>query len=351
MGVGNVASAVPLGVGAISAGRARRPRSFLAIGGTVATALSALLGVCLVASVSMQPAGASSSPSASGLDAQAQQLETQVVQNASALHAMATTEAADRQRLAGADEQIVSDQAELQGLEAKLARAAATLRSIALNQYMQDTSAADLSVFWGTPDRVAMTATYEQLATAAESNAVTGFLQDQTAVERQQATLMAERAAAGADYSSVQHQYDTLEAAAQTEQGELSKVRDEQVELAQAQAAAAHQAQAASQQAQAAARQGPPSTVPLAALAGSNGSSSSNLGRLRLCESGGNYGDNTGNGFYGAYQFSASTWQNLGYSGLPSQASAAQQDQAAAQLAQSDGWSQWPGCSAMLGLG
>jgi resuscitation-promoting factor RpfB len=39
------------------------------------------------------------------------------------------------------------------------------------------------------------------------------------------------------------------------------------------------------------------------------------LYKLRMCESGGNYQDNTGNGFYGAYQFSGSTWNkwNTGY--------------------------------------
>lgn len=33
---------------------------------------------------------------------------------------------------------------------------------------------------------------------------------------------------------------------------------------------------------------------------------------LRMCESGGNYRINTGNGYYGAYQFLTSTWQSLG---------------------------------------
>lgn len=35
------------------------------------------------------------------------------------------------------------------------------------------------------------------------------------------------------------------------------------------------------------------------------------LSKLRQCESGGNYQDNTGNGYYGAYQFSTSTWNSL----------------------------------------
>lgn len=33
--------------------------------------------------------------------------------------------------------------------------------------------------------------------------------------------------------------------------------------------------------------------------------------KLRMCESGGNYATNTGNGFYGAYQFLDSTWDSL----------------------------------------
>jgi hypothetical protein len=71
---------------------------------------------------------------------------------------------------------------------------------------------------------------------------------------------------------------------------------------------------------------------------------------LAQCESGGNYQTNTGNGYYGAYQFSASTWSNLGYSGLPSNASPGTQNQAAEKLQAQSGWGQWPTCAAALGL-
>jgi hypothetical protein len=71
---------------------------------------------------------------------------------------------------------------------------------------------------------------------------------------------------------------------------------------------------------------------------------------LRQCESGGNYATDTGNGYYGAYQFSAATWHGLGYPGLPNEASPAVQDQAAAQLQARSGWGQWPACSRKLGL-
>jgi hypothetical protein len=71
---------------------------------------------------------------------------------------------------------------------------------------------------------------------------------------------------------------------------------------------------------------------------------------LRLCESGNNYAEDTGNGYYGAYQFALETWWGLGYSGLPSDASPAVQDQAAERLQAEAGWGQWPACSADLGL-
>ena len=89
----------------------------------------------------------------------------------------------------------------------------------------------------------------------------------------------------------------------------------------------------------------PPSTVGRAAA------SADDFARLRQCESGGNYRANTGNGYYGAYQFSASTWRGIGYSGMPHQASPATQDQAAAKLQARSGWGQWPACSRKLGLG
>jgi hypothetical protein len=72
--------------------------------------------------------------------------------------------------------------------------------------------------------------------------------------------------------------------------------------------------------------------------------------RLRMCESGGNYGINTGNGYYGAYQFDAGTWHAYGGTGLPHQASKAEQDLRARLLYQARGWAPWPGCSRKLGL-
>jgi uncharacterized protein YabE (DUF348 family) len=71
---------------------------------------------------------------------------------------------------------------------------------------------------------------------------------------------------------------------------------------------------------------------------------------LAECESGGDPTINTGNGYYGLYQFSLPTWQAMGGSGLPSDASAAEQTMRAQALQQQSGWGQWPACAASLGL-
>lgn len=70
---------------------------------------------------------------------------------------------------------------------------------------------------------------------------------------------------------------------------------------------------------------------------------------LRTCESGDNYSINTGNGYYGAYQFDLSTWKSVGGTGYPHQASKAEQDVRALALYRMRGWSPWI-CAALVGL-
>jgi hypothetical protein len=69
------------------------------------------------------------------------------------------------------------------------------------------------------------------------------------------------------------------------------------------------------------------------------------LHKLRLCESGDNYRLDTGNGYYGAYQFSPRTWHGLGFHGMPDHARAITQNRAARKLHAMDGWSAWPSCA------
>ncbi len=75
-----------------------------------------------------------------------------------------------------------------------------------------------------------------------------------------------------------------------------------------------------------------------------------NLEALRWCESTNDYTIDTGNGYYGAYQFSLETWWWLGYEGRPNEASPEVQDQAALALYDYSNWDAWPSCSRWLGL-
>ncbi|WP_269208534.1 transglycosylase family protein [Conexibacter woesei] len=68
------------------------------------------------------------------------------------------------------------------------------------------------------------------------------------------------------------------------------------------------------------------------------------LQAIAACESGGNPSTDTGNGFYGKYQFTLATWQAVGGSGNPAQASEGEQDRRAAMLYASAGPGQWPVC-------
>ncbi|GAA1497282.1 transglycosylase family protein [Paeniglutamicibacter kerguelensis] len=83
------------------------------------------------------------------------------------------------------------------------------------------------------------------------------------------------------------------------------------------------------------------------------GSVSATWKALAKCESGGNWSINSGNGYYGGLQFSASSWAGAGgtkYAALPHQATAAEQVATAEKLRKSGGWGHWPACSSKLGL-
>lgn len=97
-----------------------------------------------------------------------------------------------------------------------------------------------------------------------------------------------------------------------------------------------------------------PAAAPKAAATASGsapatGSDGLNWGALAACESGGNPGVVSSNGLYhGLYQFSVQTWRAVGGSGVPSQASAAEQTNRAKILYQRSGRGQWPVCGRKL---
>lgn len=72
--------------------------------------------------------------------------------------------------------------------------------------------------------------------------------------------------------------------------------------------------------------------------------------RLAECESNGNWSINTGNGYYGGLQFAQSSWEWVGGSGSPHEASKQEQIDRAEILLDRQGWNAWPACSSQLGL-
>lgn len=73
--------------------------------------------------------------------------------------------------------------------------------------------------------------------------------------------------------------------------------------------------------------------------------------KLRVCESSNTYNRNSGNGYYGAYQFDVSTWQAYGGTGdRPDLASPSEQDTIAARLQARRGFNPWPTCARKLGF-
>ncbi|WP_433793218.1 transglycosylase family protein [Actinoplanes sp. CA-252034] len=72
-----------------------------------------------------------------------------------------------------------------------------------------------------------------------------------------------------------------------------------------------------------------------------------NWDAIAHCESGGNWGINTGNGYYGGLQFSRSTWRAYGgtkYASTANRASRSEQIRVAERVVRGQGIGAWPTC-------
>ena len=205
----------------------------------------------------------------------------------------------------------------------------------------------------------AIRAEYLEVAAGDVSDTVDRYRAQETQIAGAEQQLTAEMAASQAAARATEASRQEALALAASVQTQPQQVQTRITQLVAARAAA----QAAAAQAAAAARaatQGLPvggglvsvvrNVVSPAPAASGDGGAGGVWLQLRQCESGDNYQADTGNGFYGAYQFSASTWTGMGYPGRPDQEPPAMQDQAAQRLQARSGWGQWPACSAALGL-
>ncbi|WP_427920542.1 transglycosylase family protein [Streptomyces sp. cg40] len=91
--------------------------------------------------------------------------------------------------------------------------------------------------------------------------------------------------------------------------------------------------------------------APLMATGSASAATASEWDAVAQCESGGNWSINTGNGYYGGLQFSASTWAAYGgtaYASTANQASKSQQIAVAEKVLASQGKGAWPVCGTGL---
>ncbi len=87
--------------------------------------------------------------------------------------------------------------------------------------------------------------------------------------------------------------------------------------------------------------------APLMAAGGASAATSSEWDAVAQCEAGGNWSINTGNGYYGGLQFSASTWSGYGgtkYASTADQATKEQQIEIGEKVLAGQGKGAWPVC-------
>lgn len=89
--------------------------------------------------------------------------------------------------------------------------------------------------------------------------------------------------------------------------------------------------------------------APIALATNAEAAPSAVWDKIAQCESGGNWGINTGNGYYGGLQFSPSTWRAYGGSGSAAGASREEQIAVAERVLAAQGWGAWPVCSRKAG--
>ena len=91
--------------------------------------------------------------------------------------------------------------------------------------------------------------------------------------------------------------------------------------------------------------------APLMTAGAASAATASEWDAVAQCESGGNWSINTGNGYYGGLQFSASTWAAYGgtaFAASADQASKSQQIQIAEKVLAGQGKGAWPSCGVGL---
>jgi resuscitation-promoting factor RpfB len=293
---------------------------------------------------------------------QVRSLQSQVASGAQQIRQLTLVYNQESFRATNLAQQVTADQADLSQLQGQVSSSRAVLREDAIISYMGGDAETGPVSPSGISDP-SIRAEYLDMAAGAITDAVDQYrTQERQLVAAEAVLTRQEESAQDAAIATAAARTQVLSAASREQQQlDALQARLSQLETTAALADAAARPAPATQglpvnNGMVAAIQTvvAPTPAPSPAATPSQGSSQGGMGgvwlQLRECESGDNYQANTGNGFYGAYQFSEATWQNLGYPGRPDLEPPALQDQAAVRLQAQAGWGQWPACAAALGL-
>jgi len=325
--------------------------------------------------ISITPVPTAQGATTTGLAAQAAAIAGRVSAESSALSTIG-------ERYLAAVARYHSDLATLASTHAALTRTATSIKqertlvdSAAVEAYVASGAENAIGLYLANqPDRTTITDAYLGEATTEVNATIATLGRDRSELTTEQATEEAVTSLAAAALGESKQARDSALATLLSEQTTLSSVKGRLKALVQAQEVAAQReaeekaaaAEAAAQAAAAAAAAskttatapapsaaGPPASSAISSIrptAGPPSSLAADFAAIRRCEASGDYSLNTGNGYYGAYQFAYQTWIDLGESGLPSAAPPATQDAAAYKLYLRSGWSSWPSCAVITGL-
>jgi hypothetical protein len=290
----------------------------------------------------------SSVPAASvqSLQAQAQAIEAELTSLGSSVHAIALSIQRTRATVAADEASEAMLRAQLARERATIAHERAVLVTAADQQFVTAGQYSTvLATLRSSYTSVGLEQGYEQIASSSITQALATYDAAVLTAQVAQAELAARIRNTSAELAAEQQEQAQLQAKVQQAESTLASVHSQIQQALQAAAAAPLPAPGGAGAAVKVLLSAPPTAV-----AASGPATPAQLLALRECESGNNYQSDTGNGYYGAYQFALSTWLALGFSGLPSQAPPSVQDQAAEELLARAGWGQWPVCSALIGF-
>ena len=309
------------------------------------------------------PAAASAAQSQVDLQSQASELSLSIATQSNQIHQLAVQESSASAALSQAQLRLYIAQRRVSSDQIQLDNSKRLLGEIALDEFTHDSGAQSLlAILSSTQGELVARIEYERVMGLDVNTAIFVYHRAQIQENQEISAALAARNAAVVAQGELQASQSSLQSVVLKETTSLASINGQVAALVQQQLAARLAAQRAAAAAQAAAisSQGAPSSAGIRLVSGGQAGvsnwggtpappSPAAFAALRQCESSDNYQDNTGNGYYGAYQFSLSTWHGLGFGGLPSNAPPSEQD-LAAQIEQRGGWYAWPECALVLGL-